>query len=252
MDDSHPYYPLGVRLPTYVANTMGARALVSVFAAGCGAMLLATWAFASAKGKRKGGRGREPLSGSEVVVLFWWVLCGFIHLFFEGCIVLTQTWTGYFALHHADMPSRRDLFGQLWKEYALSDSRYMTRDPFVVCMETVTALLWGPLSFALAHGVAARRPWRHPLQLVVCVGQLYGDVLYYAICWFEELANGVVYSRPERYYYWGYFVLCNAFWIVIPLALVAQSVRAVGGAMREAGRGEEGEMATKKGEKKRQ
>ncbi|CAL3965508.1 unnamed protein product, partial [Diplocarpon coronariae] len=31
------------------------------------------------------------------------------------------------------------LFGQLWKEYALSDSRYLTSDPFVLCMETVTA-----------------------------------------------------------------------------------------------------------------
>lgn len=34
----------------------------------------------------------------------------------------------------------QDLFGQLWKEYAMSDSRYLTSDPFVLCMETVTAV----------------------------------------------------------------------------------------------------------------
>lgn len=122
------------------------------------------------------------------------------------------------------MASKNDLFGQLWKEYSLSDSRYMTQDPFVVCMETVTAVFWGPLSFACAYLVVKEHPLRHPLQLIVSLGQLYGDVLYYAICWFNELVYGVAYSRPERFYYWMYYVLCNAFWIVIPLMLMYQSV----------------------------
>ena len=38
------------------------------------------------------------------------------------------------------MAGMQDLFGQLWKEYAHSDSRYLTSDPFVLCMETVTAV----------------------------------------------------------------------------------------------------------------
>jgi cholestenol Delta-isomerase len=42
--------------------------------------------------------------------------------------------------NHHRMGSRKDLFGQLWKEYALSDSRYMYSDPFVLCMETWTAV----------------------------------------------------------------------------------------------------------------
>ncbi len=29
-----------------------------------------------------------------------------------------------------------------------SDRRYLTRDSFVVCMETITAFFWGPLSFS--------------------------------------------------------------------------------------------------------
>jgi cholestenol delta-isomerase len=35
----------------------------------------------------------------------------------------------------------QDFFAQLWKEYALSDSRYLFSDPFVLCMETWTAVL---------------------------------------------------------------------------------------------------------------
>ena len=38
------------------------------------------------------------------------------------------------------MPAMQDPFGQMWKEYAYSDSRYMTSDAFVLCMETSTAV----------------------------------------------------------------------------------------------------------------
>jgi hypothetical protein len=43
-------------------------------------------------------------------------------------------------IHHEHMASAQDLFGQLWKEYALSDSRYMTSDTLVLCMETMTVV----------------------------------------------------------------------------------------------------------------
>ncbi|KAK2606318.1 hypothetical protein QQS21_003249 [Conoideocrella luteorostrata] len=211
----HPYYPLGVSIPTYVANTMNAGVLVSIFAAGCGIIFLPTYLAAT--------KSRPGISFGEILIVFWWVLCGFIHFFFEG----------YFSYNHFDMASKGDLFGQLWKEYSLSDSRYMTQDPFVVCMETVTAVFWGPLSFCIAYSIIKDRPWRHALQLIVSVGQMYGDLLYYVICWYNELVNGVAYSRPERYYYWAYFILCNAFWIAIPLGLIVQSVRAVGRAFEK-------------------
>lgn len=58
---------------------------------------------------------------------------GTIHLFFEG----------YFAYNHSRMGPAQDLFGQLWKEYSMSDSRYLTSDPFVLCMETITAVSKG-------------------------------------------------------------------------------------------------------------
>ncbi len=65
------------------------------------------------------------------------MLSGTIHLFFEG----------YFSLNHTRMGGQSDLFGQLWKEYSLSDSRYLTSESFVLCMETLTAVC--PLRFSL-------------------------------------------------------------------------------------------------------
>lgn len=45
-------------------------------------------------------------------------------------------------LNHAKLASSPDLFAQLWKEYALSDSRYLTSDPFMICVETITAVCY--------------------------------------------------------------------------------------------------------------
>lgn len=38
------------------------------------------------------------------------------------------------------MGPSQDLLGQLWKEYAKSDSRYLIADPFVVSIEAVTVV----------------------------------------------------------------------------------------------------------------
>lgn len=85
---------------------------------------------------------------------------------------------------------------------------------------------WGPLSFLTAAYIAKDHPLRHPFTIIVSLGQLYGDVLYYATSLFDERLLGLSYSRPEAAYYWGYFVFMNAFWIVIPFILICKSVGA--------------------------
>ncbi|KAK3186388.1 hypothetical protein K4F52_004926 [Lecanicillium sp. MT-2017a] len=114
---------------------------------------------------------------------------------------------------------------QMWKEYALSDSRYLTMDAFMFCMEAITSVFWGPMSLLCAYSIVYDLPWRHSLQTVISLGQLYGDVLYYGTCAFDEIVYHKSYSRPERYYFWGYFMLLNAFWIVIPLVLLVNSFK---------------------------
>lgn len=41
-------------------------------------------------------------------------------------------------LNHKTMVGKQDLFAQLWKEYALSDSRYLSGDTLILCMEALT------------------------------------------------------------------------------------------------------------------
>lgn len=43
-------------------------------------------------------------------------------------------------VNHKDVAGKQDVFGQLWKVYALSDSRYLSSDTLVLCMEALTAV----------------------------------------------------------------------------------------------------------------
>lgn len=135
-------------------------------------------------------------------------LAGGIHLFLEG----------YYVYNFRSMPSRQDLFGQFWKVYSLSDSRYQSENGFVLCMETITATCWGPLCFALPVLILSKHHLRYPLQAIVSLGQLYGDVLYYGTSLFDHYILDLSYSRPEPLIFWGLFVFLNTFWIVIPLS----------------------------------
>jgi cholestenol delta-isomerase len=118
----HPYYPLEVEIVGYLANEWNTFELCSMFAAGCAVIFSITYTIVK--------RLRPSASAGDLATIMWFVLCGFIHFFFEG----------YFAWNFRHMGGMQDLFGQLWKEYSLSDSRYLTQDAFVLCMESVTAV----------------------------------------------------------------------------------------------------------------
>lgn len=173
---------------------------------------------------------------------------------------------GYFIYYKSELVGQQTLFAMLWKEYALSDSRYLTGDLFTICIETITVVCtypppgpsppshhiqttnriqfaWGPLSLLAAASVIYRSPGRHFLQVAVCMAHLYGVLLYYATNWADFRAAGVSYSRPEALYYWVYYVGFNMPWLVVPLALLWQSWSAISRAVafqRDA------EMAAKK------
>lgn len=99
-------------------------------------------------------------------------------------------------------------------------------DESIALIFELVKIFWGPLSFLTAGLIAVDHPLRYPLQIIVSLGQLYGDVLYYATSMFDHYILNLSYSRPEAAYFWGYFVFMNAFWIVIPLILLLNGVGA--------------------------
>ncbi|KAK4157126.1 Emopamil-binding protein [Chaetomidium leptoderma] len=222
----HPYFPQDALIPGYAPNSTPLPVILGAFGGIIGAFVLSCVTLA---------KWYSPaLKRADQLTISWFALCGFLHLFFEG----------YFVLNHTTIPSSQSLFAQLWKEYALSDSRYLTSDPFMLCIETLTVLTWAPLSLLTALLTARNRAHeqgtRHLLQAIVCVGHLYGVALYYGTCGFAEHMAGLSYSRPEALYYWGYYVGMNAPWAVVPCLLLWRSAGAVRMAFGAVARGEEG------------
>ncbi|KAF2197851.1 Emopamil-binding protein [Delitschia confertaspora ATCC 74209] len=203
----HPFYPVGAIIKDYAANTLSSPVILVYFSTLVAAFLLPA-AYALTRARRGQGLPRQ-----EFAVAMWFALCGYIHLAVEG----------YFVFNHATLAADPGLFGQMWKEYALSDSRYLTSDTFTVCMETVTTVLWGPLSLLAAYFIAIDHPARHPLQALISFGQIYGDILYLSTSFFDEAYRETAYSRPEPFYFYGYFIFLNAIWLVIPGLLLLQS-----------------------------
>ncbi|XP_068780178.1 3-beta-hydroxysteroid-Delta(8),Delta(7)-isomerase [Struthio camelus] len=212
---AHPYWPRELLLPGYVPSARPGWQCAGAVAAGCAGLMALGWALGGARG---GPRGGAPLSPARRLVLGWFLLCAGVHGILEG----------WFSLRHGDLPAATGPLAAVWKEYAKADSRYMTSDDFTVAMETVTAWAWGPLSFLTFLAFLRRHPARFVLQLVVSLGQLYGDVLYFA----TAARAGWVHADPRPYYFWGYFVGLNGIWVLVPGALIADAWRHLGTAQR--------------------
>jgi cholestenol delta-isomerase len=73
---------------------------------------------------------KQEVIKADKIAFVWLIITGSIHVFVEG----------YFACYYETLQSDNSLIAQLLKEYSLSDSRYLTSDPFVVNVERITAV----------------------------------------------------------------------------------------------------------------
>ncbi|XP_069503648.1 3-beta-hydroxysteroid-Delta(8),Delta(7)-isomerase [Ambystoma mexicanum] len=196
----HPYWPRELKIEGYQPNQRSMWQILAFLFSVSGALLVGVWLLT--------GRSRGPvLTPGRRLTLCWFAICGFIHGVIEG----------WFALHYQDIPADQSFLSQLWKEYGKGDSRYIIADNFTVCMETVTACAWGPMSVWTVIAFLRHQPHRFVLQLIVSLGQLYGDVLYF----YTEYREGFSHSEMwHPIYFWFYFVFMNALWIVIPSLLI--------------------------------
>ncbi|KAF4969680.1 hypothetical protein FSARC_3126 [Fusarium sarcochroum] len=201
----HPYFPVDAVIPGYLPNSTGVVELIGTFAAIVGAVIgFALW---------QTTRSEKPVRPIDQFAAAWFALCGFLHVAFEG----------YYLLYRHQLPNMSTLFAQLWKEYTLSDSRYLTHDIFTVSVETITCFAWGPLSLLTVAGIIKNWHGRHVVQVIVCTAHVYGVALYYLTNWNESRVHGVAYSRPETLYFWVYYVGFNLPWAVVPLVLLRDS-----------------------------
>ena len=208
----HPFYPPNLLLKGYHEMTLPAQSIFMVFGAAVASLIGGVWTLSGGSQKR--------VSTKERVLACWLMVTAAIHMIIEGYVVVTPD----YYQHPAD-----NYLSEAWKEYTKADSRYATRDSFIISMEAVTAFCVGPMCLLAVYGILQSKPWKYPLMVVLSVCQIYGDVLYYGTCYLE----GFVHSRPEMLYFWVYFVLLNALWIVIPGIVLVYSTGKIMDALKK-------------------
>lgn len=134
----HPYYPLNALIPHYRPNTTSVPTLLLIFFASCTLLLFFCYFFATTRIRYAAAasslllrqqeksndsttttmrmKSRETdtgLSGGELSTLMWFVLSGTIHVVFEG----------YYVRFYDELAGKEGVLGEMWKEYAFSDSR---------------------------------------------------------------------------------------------------------------------------------
>lgn len=213
---SHPYSPREIVLDGFVPNDKQAGELLVTFAVVWVPIFAVTW--------WTGSRFNRSLKSLDKIIMMWFTMCrragpecrekrinratgGCLHVFFEG----------WFVSNHHQVARAQDLFGQLWKEYSLSDSRYLTSDTFVLSAEILSVSVLGGLAWLMVYLIGVSSPYRHPVQAVICMGHIYSDLLYYATALLDHYRRGVDYCAPGAYYFWAYFVGMNFIWIIVPL-----------------------------------
>ncbi|KAJ3236884.1 hypothetical protein HDU81_010249 [Chytriomyces hyalinus] len=196
---THPFYPRNVSLPHYTPTQLSMVETLAIFF---------SWVFA-AIGIATFLISRKSKSTSTRLLFIWYITCALIHGVVEG----------YFAWTNKTIAGDQTVLSAVWKEYAMSDSRYMSSDSFVVVMEGITAACWGPLSLVIAYLIYRDDPARHVLQVIVSLGQLYGLLIYYITAHFANYEHSSPAFLHFVVYFWGF----NAPWFFIPLAVLRSS-----------------------------
>ncbi|KXN69531.1 putative EBP domain protein, partial [Conidiobolus coronatus NRRL 28638] len=200
---NHPYYPKTLHLPNYLPQTHSALQILLTLALTLGSVQ----AFAYYKISQKN------LGKKYNLQFIWFLTSGLIHSTIEV----------YFILNNTRLVEDLGVMGSLWKEYAKSDSRYLTQDSLILVMESITVLIWGPLSLLTSYLIYTYNPARHLTIILVCLAHLYGCTIYYLTTLYE----GSIHCDPQAYYFWGYFIGFNAPWIIFPIGILLNSSKVI-------------------------
>lgn len=77
------------------------------------------------------------------------------------------------------------------------------------------------------YAIASRKPYSYILQFTICLGQLYGCLVYFI----TALLEGDNFSASP-YYYWAYYIGANSSWVVIPALIAIRSWKKISAAFQ--------------------
>ncbi|KAG0567255.1 hypothetical protein M758_7G156400 [Ceratodon purpureus] len=205
MEAAHPYMPVSMELPGFHPALMSQAFILATYGGASAVVVLIVWLLSGSVAK---------LRTVDRLLMCWFAFSGLTHIILEGYFVFTPDFFTFTKPH---------LLAEVWKEYSKADSRYVGRDPTVVVIEGITAVLAGPGCLLAVYAIATKPVYEHTLQLVVSTAQLYGDIVYFA----TVILKGVEICLPGPVYYWFYYIFMNGIWVVIPLLISFRSWGAI-------------------------
>ncbi len=147
----------------------------------------------------------------DILIVLWYIMDAGTHLSIElGYVILALTCTA----EKSDTP-----LGWLWREYSRADARWAVRDANVISVEILTVVM-GILCLFQIYGTFMKTSWRHPLQIIICVSELYGGWMTFCPEWVDGSPN---LRTSDPVLLWIYLVFMNGLWVVIPALLLWDS-----------------------------
>ncbi|KAI3383604.1 hypothetical protein SNEBB_006355 [Seison nebaliae] len=116
--------------------------------------------------------------------------------------------------------SDSNLLGEIWKEYAKSDGRYVIGEEGTVAIEMLTAFIVGPICLLTYIAIIINNKYRHILQILSSTCQLYGVLIFFL----SEYLFGWIHTRYlDAYYFYFYFFFFNVVWVFVPFYIIVRS-----------------------------
>eukprot|EP00638_Chattonella_subsalsa_P018881 CAMPEP_0117888362 /NCGR_PEP_ID=MMETSP0950-20121206/21809_1 /TAXON_ID=44440 /ORGANISM="Chattonella subsalsa, Strain CCMP2191" /LENGTH=268 /DNA_ID=CAMNT_0005746663 /DNA_START=35 /DNA_END=841 /DNA_ORIENTATION=+ len=149
---------------------------------------------------------------TDKVTIIWLVIDAVTHLTIEF---------GYCLLSLLNIPpgEHSSIIGFIWNEYGKADQRWAVRDPVILSIELLTVLA-GVLCIVILHAIWYQMPYRHVLQVVLCVCELYGGWMTFMPEW---LSGSTSLNTSCFMYTWVYLFFMNGLWVWVPLILLWES-----------------------------
>nr|WEU38177.1 sterol 8,7 isomerase [Paris polyphylla] len=207
--EDHPYVPRDLQLSGYVPLVLSQSDIVVPYLASSLLVLALVWLLSGRSSK---------ISKTDRFLMCWWAFTGLTHIILEG----------YFAFSPGFYKKKPSSYlDEVWKEYSKGDSRYVGRDAAIVTVEGITAAIEGPACLLAVYAISSKKAYSYILQFAVCLGQLYGCLVYFITAYLE----GDNFATSP-YYYWAYYIGANSSWVVIPTLIAIRSWKKITAAFR--------------------
>ncbi|CAO2841128.1 unnamed protein product [Amaranthus hypochondriacus] len=195
-----PYPPKHLHLQDFTPNFENASTIIASIAIVAAIIFSITWIFFGLFSKT---------TKVEKLIMWWLTFYGLLHMTLELYLIFTP---------HFYKDKTGFIFAEFWKEYSKGDFRFLQIDSTILTLEGISVFILGPTNLLVVFAIATRKSYKHVLQLMLSIGELYVVVIYTMTAFLK----GEHFCASPLYFY-AYFIGANSPLALIPFLLIIRS-----------------------------